>query len=88
MTICSKKHSGKDKGMTEGRKILECVPNFSEGRNEESIERIVAPLKARPGVRLVNYDGDRDYNRLVVTVLGDPQAVKEAILDAVGIATE
>jgi glutamate formiminotransferase len=74
--------------MTEGRKILECVPNFSEGRNEESIERIVAPLKARPGVRLVNYEGDRDYNRLVVTVLGDPQAVKEAILDAVGIATE
>lgn len=73
--------------MTETRKILECVPNFSEGRNEEIIEQIVAPLKDRPGVRLVNYESDRDYNRLVVTVLGDPQAVMDAVLDAVGAAT-
>ncbi|NLB50676.1 MAG: glutamate formimidoyltransferase [Clostridiaceae bacterium] len=73
--------------MTETRKILECVPNFSEGRNEEIIEQIVAPLKGRPGIRLVNYESDRDYNRLVVTVLGDPQAVMDAVLDAVGAAT-
>ena len=73
--------------MTETRKILECVPNFSEGRNEEIIEQIVAPLKGRPGIRLVNYESDRDYNRLVVTVLGEPQAVMDAVLDAVGAAT-
>ncbi|NLB28168.1 MAG: glutamate formimidoyltransferase [Clostridiaceae bacterium] len=74
--------------MAEGRKIVECVPNFSEGRDRDIIEKIVAPLKDREGVRLVNYEGDADYNRLVVTVLGDPQAVKEGILDAVGAATE
>ena len=74
--------------MTEVKKIVECVPNFSEGRDQEKIERIVAPLKGREGVRLVNYEGDKDYNRLVVTVLGEPQAVKEAVLDAIGVATE
>ena len=68
--------------------IVEWVPNFSEGRDEAVIEQIVAPLKGREGVRLVNYEGDRDYNRLVVTVLGEPEAVKEAILDAVGVATK
>lgn len=74
--------------MTKTNQIVECVPNFSEGRDEAVIEKIVAPLKGRPGVRLVNYEGDPDYNRLVVTVLGQPLAVKEAILDAVGVATE
>lgn len=73
--------------MSQGQ-IVECVPNFSEGRDTEKIERIVAPLKEREQVRLVNYEGDRDYNRLVVTVLGEPRAVKEAILDAIGVATE
>jgi glutamate formiminotransferase len=73
--------------MSKGQ-IVECVPNFSEGRDTEKIERIVAPLKGREQVRLVNYEGDRDYNRLVVTVLGEPLAVKEAILDAIGVATE
>ncbi|MBP6949943.1 MAG: glutamate formiminotransferase, partial [Clostridia bacterium] len=74
--------------MTEVKKIVECVPNFSEGRDQEKIERVVAPLKGREGVRLVNYEGDKDYNRLVVTVLGEPQAVKEAVLDAISVATE
>jgi glutamate formiminotransferase len=74
--------------VANGAKIIECVPNFSEGRDPEKIERIVAPLKNRPGVRLVNYEGDPDYNRLVVTVLGEPSAVEAAILDAVGVATD
>lgn len=74
--------------MSKSRKIVECVPNFSEGRNQEVIGQIVAPLKDRDGVRLVNYEGDPDYNRLVVTVLGDPQAVSHAILDAIAVATE
>lgn len=73
--------------MSQAKAIVECVPNFSEGRDRDVIEKIVAPLKDRPDVRLVNYEGDSDYNRLVVTVLGQPQAVKEAILDAVGVAT-
>lgn len=69
-------------------KIVECVPNFSEGRDKEKIEKIVAPLKNKKDVRLVNYEPDPDYNRLVVTVLGEPQAVKNAVLEAIAVATE
>lgn len=70
------------------KKIVECVPNFSEGRDLEKIEKIVAPLKNREGMKLVNYEADKDYNRVVVTVLGEPQAVKDAVLDAMEVATE
>lgn len=72
--------------MDDKMKIIECVPNFSEGRDSEVIEQIVAPLKNLPGVRLVNYEADADYNRLVVTVLGQPEAVLGAVLEAVGEA--
>ncbi len=74
--------------MTQGPPIVECVPNFSEGRDKDTIEAIVAPLKNREGVRLVNYEADPDYNRLVVTLLGEPEAVKASVLDAIGLATE
>ncbi len=74
--------------MTSIKKIVECVPNFSEGRDPDKIEKIVAPLKDRQDVKLLNYEPDPDYNRLVVTVMGEPQAVKVAVLDAIEIATE
>lgn len=74
--------------MTSEVKIVECVPNFSEGRDPDKIEKIVAPLKDKPNVKLVNYEPDPDYNRLVVTVMGEPQAVKGAVLAAIAIATE
>ena len=74
--------------MTSIRKIVECVPNFSEGRDPDKIEKIVAPLKDRQDVKLLNYEPDPDYNRLVVTVMGEPQAVKAAVLDAIEVATE
>ena len=70
------------------KKIVECVPNFSEGRDLDKIEKIVAPLRGKEGVRLLNYEADKDYNRVVVTVMGEPQAVKAAIIEAVGVATE
>ena len=70
------------------KKIVQCVPNFSEGTDLEKIEKIVAPLKNKEGVKLVSYEADKDYNRVVVTVLGEPQAVKAAVLDAIGVATE
>ena len=54
--------------MTSDVKIVECVPNFSEGRDPEKIEKIVAPLKDRQDVKLVNYEPDPDYNRLVVKI--------------------
>ncbi|NLV99531.1 MAG: glutamate formimidoyltransferase [Clostridiaceae bacterium] len=74
--------------MTSDVKIVECVPNFSEGRDLEKIEKIVAPLRDREDVKLVNYEADPDYNRLVVTVMGEAQAVKQAVLEAIVVASE
>jgi glutamate formiminotransferase len=63
-------------------KILECVPNFSEGRDESKVERIVEEIRKTSGVKLLNYFSDQDHNRTVVTFLGEPAAVKEAALKA------
>ncbi len=59
--------------------IVQCVPNFSEGRDTEKIEAIVAPLKDQAGFKLVSYEPDKDYNRTVVTLIGDPEAMKEPL---------
>ena len=67
-------------------KIVECVPNFSEGRDLEKIERILTPFRGREGVRLLDFQKDHDHNRLVVTVVGEPEAVKNAVVAAVGVA--
>lgn len=67
---------------------MECVPNFSEGRDLEKIDRIVAPFRGREGVKLLDYSNDRDYNRMVVTAVGEPRALKEAVLEAIGVAVE
>ncbi|KGN99039.1 glutamate formiminotransferase [Porphyromonas gingivicanis] len=69
-------------------KIVECVPNFSEGRDREKIEKIVNPFRTRNGVKLLNYSNDEDHNRLVVTVVGEPEPLKEALLEAIGVAVE
>ncbi|SEF42709.1 glutamate formiminotransferase [Caloramator fervidus] len=69
-------------------KIVECVPNFSEGRDLEKIEKIVNPFRGKDGVKLLDYSRDVDHNRVVVTVVGEPQAVKEAMLEAMGVAIQ
>ncbi len=69
-------------------RIVECVPNFSEGRREEIIEATVAEIRKVPGARLLNVDPDKDYNRVVVTFVGDPDAVKEAAFQATKKASE
>ena len=51
-------------------RIVECVPNFSEGRDLQKIDRIVAPFRGKQGVKLLDYSNDEDHNRLVVTVVG------------------
>lgn len=68
--------------------IVQCVPNFSEGVDLDKIEKIVSPLRGVPGVKLLNYEADKDYNRVVVTVIGEPQAVKKAVFEAIGVASE
>jgi len=72
----------------ETSKLVQCVPNFSEGRNLEIIEKIVDNFRGIDGVKLLNYSNDEDHNRVVVTVVGNPQDVKNAIIKAVGVAVE
>ncbi len=67
-------------------KIIECVPNFSEGRDRQKIERIVEPFRGKENVKLLDYSNDEDHNRLVVTVVGEPNALKEALIEAIGVA--
>jgi glutamate formiminotransferase len=70
------------------KKIIECVPNFSEGRNSENIETIVAPFRGTKGLKLLDYQTDEDHNRMVVTVVGEPDALKAAVIEAVGCAID
>lgn len=74
--------------MPEIKKIIECVLNFSEGRNQKNIEKIVEPFRAQKGVKLLDYQSDEDHNRMVVTVVGEPQALKTAVIAAIGSAIE
>lgn len=69
-------------------KIVECVPNFSEGRDLEKIEQIVNCFRAKEGVKLLDYSPDKDHNRCVVTVVGEPEALKKAVVEFVGKALE
>lgn len=70
------------------QKIIECVPNFSEGRNAKNIEKIVEPFRGQKGVKLLDYQTDEDHHRMVVTVVGEPQALKTAVIEAMGCAIE
>lgn len=70
------------------KKILECVPNFSEGRDLKIIEQIVEPFRGKEGVKLLDYQNDEDHNRSVVTVVGEPEALKNAVVESMGVAVE
>lgn len=61
-------------------KLVECVPNFSEGMNLDKINRIISSLEHKEGVRIVNVESDKDYNRTVVTLLGEPEKIIEAMI--------
>lgn len=68
------------------KELIECVPNFSEGRIPEVIEAIVEPFRNRKGCALFDYRADKDHNRLVVSLVGEPGPVQEALLEAAGVA--
>lgn len=68
------------------KRILECVPNFSEGRDTGRIEAIVQPFRGKEGLKLLDTQRDEDHNRLVVTVVGEPEALKSALLQAMAAA--
>lgn len=67
---------------------MECVPNFSEGRDLQKIDKIVVPFRGKQGVKLLDYSNDEDHNRLVVTVVGEPEPLRDAVLEAIGVAVE
>ena len=69
-------------------KIIECVPNFSEGRDQKKIAAIANVFKSFPGVRLADFSGDVDHNRSVFSFLGKPEDVLEAALAACGKAVK
>jgi glutamate formiminotransferase len=74
--------------MASMKKMIECVPNFSEGRDLDKIEQIVNPFRGKEGVKLLDYQRDEDHNRLVVTALGEPVAMKQAVMEAIGVAVD
>lgn len=74
--------------MSNVKKLIECVPNFSEGRDLQKIEKIVNAFRGKEGVRLLDYQRDEDHNRCVVTVVGEPQPLKNAVIEAMGTAIE
>lgn len=68
--------------------LVECVPNFSEGRNERVIKAIGNSIRRVTGVKLLSVEPDKDYNRCVVTFVGEPGSVKEAAFQATQTAAE
>src|SRR5579864_1426595 len=67
--------------------LVECVPNFSEGRDVAKVEAIIAAMKI-PGVSLLDREMDADHNRCVITIVGDREAITEAAIRGVGKAAE
>ena len=67
-------------------KLIECVPNYSEGRRPEVIEALVAPFQGRRGCYLFDYRADEDHNRLVVSLVGEPEPIQDALIEAAKVA--
>ena len=73
--------------MSSHSPLVECVPNFSEGRSRDRVEQIVAAMEV-DGVHLLDYSLDPDHNRSVVTVVGPPAAVVESAVRGAGRAAQ
>ncbi len=69
-------------------RIVECVPNISEGRDLEKLEKILDVFRGKRDVKLLDYSSDEDHNRTVVTLVGEPEAVKSVMIEAIGKAVE
>ena len=69
-------------------KLVECVPNFSEGRDMAVIEKITDEIESTEGVKLLDVDPGKDTNRTVVTFIGSPDAVVDAAFKAIARAAE
>ncbi len=72
----------------ETKKLLQCVPNFSEGRDKDKIEKIVDCFRGKDGIKLLDYSSDEDHNRSVITLVGEPKPLEDAMVEAVGVAAK
>jgi glutamate formiminotransferase / formiminotetrahydrofolate cyclodeaminase len=70
------------------KRLIECVPNFSEGRDPAKVDAIVEAMSAVPGVYVLDKEMDADHNRSVVTLAGEPDAVGEAVILGAGKALD
>ena len=70
------------------RKLMECVPNFSEGRDQEVVEKIIDEARKVEGITILDYSSDKDHNRTVLTMIGSPEQVKEAAINCAKKAAE
>jgi glutamate formiminotransferase/formiminotetrahydrofolate cyclodeaminase len=70
------------------KQIVECVPNFSEGQDNNIIDAIAASIDAVEGIKLLSVEPDKDYNRTVITFVGEPNSVKDAAFQATKAASE
>jgi len=72
--------------MNSQDKLVECVPNFSEGRDKVKMERIIDCFRSVKGVKLLDSSNDVNHNRMVITAIGSPKAMKKAVVNAIGTA--
>jgi glutamate formiminotransferase / formiminotetrahydrofolate cyclodeaminase len=70
------------------KRLIECVPNFSEGRDPSKVDALIQTMSKVPGVWVLDHEMDADHNRCVITLAGDPDAVAEAALLGTGKAIE
>src|SRR4051812_47990146 len=68
--------------------MIECVPNFSEGRDKAKVEAIARAMDAVEGVHVLGWELDADHHRSVITLAGEKKAVTEAAIEGVGKAAE
>jgi len=68
--------------------IVECVPNFSEGRNRATIQALIEAVTSTAGVALLDHSMDPDHHRAVLTFCGTPEAIVEAAFRAIRVATD
>lgn len=69
-------------------RIVECVPNFSEGRNQATIQALIDAVASVTGVRLLDHTMDYDHHRSVLTIAGEPEAMVEAAFRTIRVATD
>jgi len=70
------------------KRLIECVPNFSEGRDAAKVDAIVQAMSSVPGVYVLDREMDADHNRSVITLAGEPEAVGKAAILGAGRAME